>query len=276
MWCKWNFNLLKERIMEKNLDVIYEDNHVIVVVKPHNVPSQEDETKDEDMLSLVKKYIKEKYNKPGNVYVGLIHRLDRPTGGIMCFAKTSKSASRLSKEIQDGQMTKEYLTVLEGQLPLKTKHVTNYLKKDEETNTVKIVPMGETGAKKAELIYEVVETLNEFKEVELKKQNYKIDENSCLTEKQPKMIKQISSTLSLTKIQLLTGRSHQIRVQMANLKAPVYGDGKYGAKLGKTKELALWAYKLEFIHPTTKQKMTFKVLPDGDKEPWKRFNLLKV
>ena len=146
--------------MEKNLDVIYEDNHVIVVVKPHNVPSQEDDTKDEDMLLRVKKYIKEKYNKPGNVYVGLVHRLDRPTGGIMCFAKTSKAASRLAKEIQNGEMKKEYLTVLEGQLPLKTKHIVNYLKKDEENNLVKIVPMSEVGAKKAELIYEVIETEN--------------------------------------------------------------------------------------------------------------------
>ena len=262
--------------MEKNLDVIYEDNHVIVVVKPHNVPSQEDDTKDEDMLSRVKKYIKEKYNKPGNVYVGLVHRLDRPTGGIMCFAKTSKAASRLAKEIQNGEMKKEYLTVLEGQLPLKTKHIVNYLKKDEENNLVKIVPMSEVGAKKAELIYEVIETENEYKEIELKKSNYKINENMDLTNQQPKMIKQISNTLSLTKIQLLTGRSHQIRVQMSNLKAPVYGDGKYGAKLGRTKELALWAYKLEFIHPTTKQKMTFKVLPDCEKEPWNKFNLLKI
>ena len=141
----------------EQLDVIYEDNHLIVVIKPQNVPTMEDASKDLDLLSMVKAYIKEKYNKPGNVYVGLVHRLDRPTGGIMVFAKTSKAASRLSAQIQDGTMKKEYLTVLKGQLPLKTKKIVNYLKKDGESNTVKIVPMSEEGAKKAELIFEVLE-----------------------------------------------------------------------------------------------------------------------
>ena len=231
----------------KELDVIYEDNHLLVVVKPQNIPSQADSSEDEDMLSLVKKYIKEKYNKPGNVYAGLVHRLDRPTGGVMVFAKTSKAASRLSSEIVDGTLKKEYLVVLDGQLPLKTKKVVNYLKKDEENNIVKIVPMAEEGAKRAELIFEVLET--------------DFNEKRCL---------------SLAKIQLLTGRSHQIRVQMANLKAPVFGDGKYGKVESSTKELALWAYKLEFVHPTTKQKMIFKVLPDENKTPWNKFNLKKI
>ena len=150
--------------MEKELDIIYEDNHLIVVVKPQNIPTQKDESEDEDMLSKVKEYIKEKYQKPGNVYVGLVHRLDRPTGGVMVFAKTSKAAARLSKQIQDCEMEKEYLTVLEGQLPLKTKTLVNYLKKDEENNMVKIAPMGETGAKRAELVYETLEVEKEFKE----------------------------------------------------------------------------------------------------------------
>lgn len=231
----------------EELDVIYEDNHILVVVKPQNIPSQQDLSSDDDMLTKVKKYIKNKYNKPGNVYVGLIHRLDRPTGGIMVFAKTSKAASRLSKQIVDGVFVKQYLVVLRGQLPLKTKKVVNYLKKDEENNIVRIVPMGEDGAKYSELIYEVLET--DFSEKEW---------------------------LSLVKINLITGRTHQIRVQMSNLKAPVYGDGKYGKFQSITNELALWAYNLEFIHPTTRQKMIFKVLPDKNKTPWNKFNLEKI
>lgn len=260
--------------MEEKLNVIYEDNHLIVVIKPQNIPTQEDESGDVDMLSLVKEYIKEKYNKPGNVFVGLVHRLDRPTGGVMVFAKTSKSASRLCKEIQDGTFEKEYLAVLEGQLPLKTKKLVNYLKKDEENNIVKIAPMGEIGAKKAELIYETLEVENEYKEVELAPRN-RINENSLSCEDQKK-IKALGKTLTLAKVKLLTGRAHQIRVQFANLKAPVFGDGKYGAKEGKSKQLALWAYKLQFVHPTTKETMIFKVLPDETKEPWKRFNLTKI
>lgn len=260
--------------MKENLDIIYEDNHVIVVIKPQNIPTQEDESGDIDLLSLVKQYIKEKYNKPGNVYVGLVHRLDRPTGGVMVFAKTSKSASRLCKEIQDGTLKKEYLTVLEGQLPLKTKHIVNYLKKDEEKNIVRVAPMGEQGAKRAELVYEIVEVEKEYKDVNLAP-SQKINENS-LEERAPKQARELSKTLTLTKVQLLTGRGHQIRVQFANLKAPVYGDGKYGAKEGKTSDLALWAYKLEFVHPTTKEKMSFTVLPPSEKDPWNKFNLNRV
>ena len=260
---------------EKKLDIIYEDNHLIVVVKPQNIPTQKDESEDEDMLSLVKSYVKEKYNKPGNVYVGLVHRLDRPTGGVMVFAKTSKAAARLSAQIQSCEMQKEYLTVLEGQLPLKTKTLVNYLKKDEENNMVKIAPMGEVGAKRAELVYDTVEVDKTFKEVADVLTKPRINENS-LEEKQQKTVKKLDKILTLAKVKLITGRGHQIRVQFANLKAPVYGDGKYGAKLGKTNNLALWAYKLEFIHPTTKQKMSFKVLPDGNKEPWNKFNLNKI
>ena len=231
--------------MEEDLDIVYEDNHVIVVIKPQNVPSQEDETGDEDMLTKVKKYIKIKYQKPNNVFVGLVHRLDRPTGGLMVFAKTSKAASRLSSQIQDGVMSKRYLTVLTGVPTDRHKRQINYLKKDEKTNTVKIALMGESNAKKAELIYNVLA---------------------------------VEDGLSLTEIELITGRSHQIRVQMASIKCPVYGDSKYNKniKSNMTKNLALWAYKLTFEHPTTKQIMTFKCYPNEDVEPWNKFNLEKL
>ncbi len=223
----------------ENLNVIYEDNHIIVVVKPQNVPSQADESKDEDMLSLVKAYIKEKYNKPGEAFVGLVHRLDRPTGGIMVFARTSKAANRLSEQIKNGEFVKTYYCVTEGIPKELDGHIVNYLKKVD--NIVKIVPMSETGAKRAETIYNVLQT---------------------------------NGKNALIKVNILTGRSHQIRVQMANLNAPIYGDGKYGKVNKLTNHLALWAGELSFKHPTKDETLYFKVYPPEEK-PWTEFNLLK-
>lgn len=209
------------------LDVIYEDNQIIVVIKPQNVPTQEDSSKDVDMLTIVKNYIKEKYNKQGNVYVGLVHRLDRPTGGVMVFAKTSKAAARLSESIKTGEMGKTYLAVVNGSPKDKKQKLVNYLKKNEKTNVVSVVGQAVSEAKYAELDYIVLD----------EKQN-----------------------TSLLKINLVTGRSHQIRAQLSNLGHAIYNDFKYGSK---TKgHLLLWAYELVLIHPTTKQKMTFKVLPE--------------
>ena len=225
----------------EELKVVYEDNHIIVVVKPQNIPTQEDESKDRDMLTIVKDYIKEKYNKPGNVYVGLVHRLDRPTGGVMVFAKTSKAASRLTQEIQEGVFQKKYLTVVNSKPKEKRAKLVNFLKKNMRTNTVQIVPEFETGAKRAELDYVV------------------------LDEKEK---------VSLLEVNLKTGRSHQIRVQMKNIGCPIYGDVKYGGDiLAKGHNLALWAYELKIVHPTTKENMTFKVYPPEDITPWNVFNL---
>ena len=219
------------------VDVLYEDNHIIVVIKPQNIPSQSDESGDLDMLTMIKQYIKEKYNKPGNAYVGLVHRLDRPTGGIMVFAKTSKSAKRLCEQIKTKDFQKKYLCVVCGSPKLKNSTLIDYLKKDEKTNIVKIVPQTEVGAKKAELDYNVVD----------------IYENKY----------------SLVEVLLKTGRSHQIRVQMSNIKTPFFGDTKYGY-VGEKSNLALWAYKLDFVHPVTKQAMHFTACPPQQK-PWNLF-----
>lgn len=225
----------------EQLNIAYEDNHIIVVVKPQNIPTQEDESKDKDLLTMIKEYIKERDNKPGNVYVGLVHRLDRPTGGVMVFAKTSKAASRLSEQIKNGEFQKTYLTVVNGKPREKRSKLINYLQKNARTNTVQVVPELTTNAKRAELEYEV------------------------LDEKEK---------VSLLKVNLFTGRSHQIRVQMKHIGCPVYGDVKYGGDiLAKGHNLALWAYELRFIHPTTKENMTFKVYPPEDIVPWKVFNL---
>lgn len=219
------------------MEILYEDNHIIVVHKPQGVPSQEDSSGDKDMLTMVKEYIKEKYNKPGNVFVGLVHRLDRPTGGVMVFAKNSKSASRLSEQIANGQMDKTYFAIVNGNVASSAGRLINYLKKDEKLNKVEIVPQTEEGAKRAELAYSVL----------AKKDN-----------------------LSLLKIKLLTGRGHQIRVQFANIKHPLVGDNKYGK--GEKVMLNLYAVELAFLHPTTKQKMVFRVFPPEDKTAWNKFN----
>jgi 23S rRNA pseudouridine1911/1915/1917 synthase len=227
--------------MEK-LTVLYEDNQIVVVIKPQNIPTMADESKDEDMLSLVKAYIKEKYNKPGDAFIGLVHRLDRPTGGIMVFARNSKSASRLSAAFQTHEVEKTYYAIVNGVVKQKTGHLTNYLKKDEKENIVKIVPMSENGAKKAELVY-----------------NYLED----------------NGKESLLEVKILTGRSHQIRLQLSNVGHSLVGDVKYGKEKGRTSNLGLWAGKLSFVHPTTKEKMVFIASPDQSVSPWNKFNMEK-
>ena len=220
------------------LDVVYEDNQLLVVIKPHNIPTQEDNSKDEDLLSMCKKYIKEKYNKPGEVYLGMVQRLDRPTGGLICFARTSKAANRLCEAIKNGDFKKTYLTVVCGCPKEKSGTITNYLKKDTKNNIVRIVPSSEEGAKFAQLDYEVLDSRN---------------------------------TDSLIKVNLETGRSHQIRVQMHSLKTSIYGDKKYGAP-NSSKKLALWAYRLEFEHPTNGKTMQFVCLPELEESPWKFYD----
>ena len=219
--------------------VLHEDNSILVVVKPQNIPSQADASGDLDLLTLLKDYIKNKYDKPGNVYLGLVHRLDRPTGGVMVFAKNTKAAERLSKQIVDGEMTKTYLTTVVGTPKQRKDTLVNYLKKNSLTNTVYVATFGDHDAKRAELSYEVLDS----------------DER-----------------LSLVKVQLGTGRSHQIRVQMSAINCPVYGDARYGGNIVRGQNLALWAYKLELTHPVTKERMVFVAYPP-DSEPWKRFDI---
>ena len=229
--------------MNEKLKVIYEDNHILVVEKPPNVPSQSDKTNDIDMLTICKKYIKEKYNKPGNVYLGLIHRLDRPVGGIMIFAKTSKSASRLSNQVREKIFKKKYLAVVDGKPESKTGILEDYLYKDERNNISKVVNKDKKNAKYAKLEYELI-VYDEVK------------------------------NLSLLSINLYTGRHHQIRVQLSNFGHSIFGDQKYGTR-GKGKQIALWAYELEIEHPITKEKMTFKDLPEN-KGTWSILKKLKI
>jgi len=223
--------------MKKNdLEILYEDNHVIVVYKKENVLSQGDSTNDLDQLTMIKNYIKEKYEKKGNVYVGLIHRLDRPVSGVMVYAKTSKAASRISKQIRTFGMEKQYLAVVNGILPEKKGEFRDYLKKLETKNT--IVTNSKDG-KESVLNYEV------------------LDEKDGL---------------SLVRVILKTGRHHQIRVQFASRGFPLYGDQRYGKK--DNRQIALSCYHLAFLHPTKKEKMVFERYPESV-GVWKKFSFLE-
>ncbi|KAI4453711.1 soleucyl-trna synthetase [Holotrichia oblita] len=219
------------------------DNHVLVVVKPQNIPTQADSSGDKDLLTMLKEYRKTKENKPGEAFVGLVHRLDRPTGGVMVFAKTSKAAARLSDQITSGDFDKRYFAVTVGTPKIPQARISDYLVKDEANNIVTRVPAKIEGAKKAELDYKVLQN---------------------------------TSQIALVDIDLITGRSHQARVQMAGLGTPIFGDAKYGGdSLAKGHKLALWAYRLSFLHPTTKESLVFKVFPPTDEVPWKHFAIEK-
>ena len=209
-----------------NLNVLYEDNHIIVVVKPINILSQSDSTGDVDMLTLIKNYLKEKYQKPGNVYLGLVHRLDRVVSGVMVFAKTSKAASRLSDQIRNNEVNKTYLAVVHGKIKSEDTFV-DYLKKTSDFNT--IVTNSQEG-KFSKLTYELIEY------------NEKRD-------------------WSLVKVHLETGRHHQIRVQFQSRGYPLVGDNRYGND--KYKEIGLTAYQLSFVHPVKKELMTFTWYPES-------------
>ena len=221
------------------LKILHEDNHIIVVLKPQGIPSCGDESGDENMLDAVKEYIRTAYKKPGNVYVGLVHRLDRPTGGVMVFAKTSKAAARLSEQMRTGDFEKKYLAVLSAVPKEPQGKLVNYLKKNAVNNMVYLCPPTTEGAKLASLEYRVAE-----------------EKGGC----------------ALAEVKLHTGRSHQIRVQMAGIGCPLVGDMRYGGENAKKGNLALWAYSLAFTHPVTKERLRFLAVPP-ESSPWKYFSL---
>lgn len=208
------------------INVLYEDNHLLCVEKPANLPVQADASGDMDLLNILKNFIRDKYQKPGNVFVGLVHRLDRPVGGCMVFAKTSKAAARLSSQFSEHTTEKKYYAVLNGDL-LKKTEFTDYLKLNEKTGMVVKAKETDEGAKKAILISDPIAR---------------------------------KDGLTLTEVSLLTGRKHQIRVQHALNNLPLWGDARYGG--GKSgMQIALWAHKLTFLHPTTKEPVTIESVP---------------
>ena len=216
--------------------VLFEDNHIIVVVKPATMLVQGDNTGDEDVLSWLKAYIKEKYNKPGDAFVGLVHRMDRPVGGLLVFARTSKAASRLSDQVRTHELCREYVCVCQNEAPDKfTLH--DWLQKDEATNMVKVIPSYLKLQGKEAILHA-----------------------RCVAHR---------SAHSLVCIRLETGRAHQIRVQMQHAGYPLWGDHRYGnGKRGQ--QIALWGMRLTLKHPITGESMLF-IAPPPEAAHWTAF-----
>lgn len=220
----------------RGVGVVYEDNHLLVVVKPPNMPTQADASGDPDLLTTMKAYIGEKYEKPGAVYLGLVHRLDRPVGGLLVLARTSKAAERLSEQVRKKTLSRQYVAAVSGKAP-EGGELLNWLLKDGRTNTVRAVAEGTPGAKDARLRFARVGCAGEW---------------------------------SLLRVRLFTGRSHQIRVQLSHAGMPIWGDARYGA--GRPGEqIALWGAHLGLLHPTLREEMRFDALPPRDAMPWRAF-----
>jgi 23S rRNA pseudouridine1911/1915/1917 synthase len=217
-----------------NISILFEDNHLLAIHKPAGVLSQEDYSGDPDVLTLCKAYIKKEYDKPGNVFLGLVHRLDRPVAGVMLLAKTSKAASRISEQIRKRTVKKRYLAVVSGN-PAENGMLMHHLLKNKNTNTVSVVNSGNSNASKSELTYQKIEQYKQF---------------------------------ALLQISLITGRPHQIRVQLSHEGFPIVGDSKYGDSTES--DIALFASELEIMHPTLKKPLIFSTFPPK-KYPWSHF-----
>lgn len=204
------------------MQIIFEDNHLLVVNKKPNQPTQEDASGDYDLLNQAKDYLVEKYDKPGDAYLGLVQRLDRPVGGVMVLAKTSKAAARLSKQMRNLEFTKIYQAVIDGYIEPAV--FEDKLSKNRKTNTSFV---DEKHGKYAKLIVEEAQYIPEHH-------------------------------LTKVKVDLITGRSHQIRVQFANRRLPLWGDARYNNEYEKGNQIALWSHEVSFNHPITKKRLTFK------------------
>lgn len=232
-----------------NLEILFEDKYIIVAKKPPKVPSQSDKTGDNDMISILKKHLKEAYPKAKNPYIGLIHRLDRPVGGIMVFAKTKEANANLSEQIRKKKFKKEYHAVLCGKVESSKGELRDYLKRLRKINMSKVVTKEAKDSKEAILDYELIQSVEN--------EEYGV--------------------LSLVKIALKTGRHHQIRVQFANVNLPLWGDNKYNklfTKMKKWTQIALCATKVSFNHPKDNSVCTFELKPQ-EEFPFTLFNFNK-
>lgn len=219
-----------------SLDVLYEDNHLIIINKQVGDISQGDKTGDTPLGDLVKEYIKKKYNKPGNVYLGVVHRLDRPTSGIIVFARTSKALERLNKMLREKQIKKTYWAVVKNAPTNNEDTLINYLKKNPKNNKSTVFIKETEGSKKAVLRYKIIKKLHNY---------------------------------FLLEIDLETGRHHQIRAQLAAIGSPIKGDLKYGfSRSNKNGGIHLHARKIVFIHPVTKEKISIEAPPPIQDSIW--------
>ena len=224
----------------KGIVILYEDNHLLVVSKPAGMLSQKDKTGDDSIIEVLKEYIKQKYNKPGNVFLGSVHRLDRPTSGVMVFARTSKALTRLTKALKAKDFKKKYYAILEGRINSKQGELTHYLIKDTKRNYVKAHTNLVVNSKKAVLHYKVVS---------------------------------VEHNLTLADIELMTGRPHQIRSQLSKEFYPILGDTKYGSHTSfSDRNFCLHSYFLELTHPVKNERLIFNTLPDLNNCLWKKFS----
>ena len=227
--------------MITNADVLFEDNHIIIIQKTAGIPTQGDETGDISLFEMVQQYIKVKYNKPGDVYLGLVHRVDRPVSGLVMFAKTSKAASRLSEMFREHTIEKTYLAIVANQPPKEEDTLTNYIWKDKEANRAYCYNKEKKGSKKAVLDYRQLQQVGKEYLLEVKPH---------------------------------TGRSHQIRAQLANMGCPIVGDIKYGSKVNvEDRSICLLARRLKFIHPVKKTPLEIvSRTPEG--KFWQKFTYM--
>lgn len=216
------------------MEIVYEDNHIIIVNKAPGEIVQGDKTGDEPLVEVVRRYIKEKYQKPGNVFCGLVHRLDRPVGGLVVFAKTSKALSRLNEMFRLGQVHKTYRAMTRFEPPKESDRLVHYITTVERNNKSYASLQPKPGAKEAALTYKLIGRSDRF---------------------------------FLIEINIETGRKHQIRVQMSAIGCPIKGDLKYGDKRSNPDgSISLYAHRLQFVHPVSKEliDVTAKA-PEGDK-----------
>jgi 23S rRNA pseudouridine1911/1915/1917 synthase len=216
-----------QEMKREDLKVLYEDNHLIVVYKPAGVLVQGDDTGDINLMDVAKEYLKEKYAKPGNVFLGLVHRLDRPVAGIVIYAKTSKGAARISEQFRDNEVEKIYFALVEGELEKPVDTLKNYISKDEIKKKASVFDEPGEGRSIAILSYEIIKSNKDF---------------------------------SLLKIKLETGRFHQIRAQLSHIGYPILGDIKYGAaKALSDRSIGLIAGEISFKTATTGEMINLKI-----------------
>ncbi len=226
--------------------ILFEDNHLLVAVKPAGILSQSDTTGAEDMLTILKDYLIEKYHKPGQAYLGLLHRLDRPVRGVMVFAKTSKCASRVSEQIRNRTVVKKYRTIVYGTFEKDRGEIRSFLRKNSKTNLVEVFPDAAHAPKDAKECFLEYEVLGQGR---------------------------IAGTpVSLLSVLLHTGRSHQIRAQMSSIGHPIVGDRKYAKGPHHfAGDILLESYHMEIDHPVSGERLVFEI-PIAEEEPWKQFS----
>ncbi|WP_026775459.1 RluA family pseudouridine synthase [Polaribacter sp. Hel_I_88] len=224
---------------KQNLQVLFEDNHIIIINKRAGDITQGDKTGDKPLSDVVKEYVKDKYNKPGNVFIGTVHRLDRPTSGIVIFARTSKALERLNKMLRDKTINKTYWALVKKQPKKESDNLIDFLKKDTKKNKSFVYKKEIEGSKKATLHYKTIKKLDNY---------------------------------TLLEIDLETGRHHQIRTQLSYIGSPIKGDLKYGFdRSNKDGSISLHARKIEFIHPVSKEKIAL-IAPTPDDVIWNACN----